>query len=111
MCVSLIVLWPYGRRRVWLLAAAALYLVVAVATRSYFIPGVVALFQHAGAGLTPQQIAARASAWIFWDRVRFALIVAAWLCGLQAYRAAGVRAAAPASAAAPSPNSEPVPAR
>lgn len=84
---ALTALWPDRRRRAWLLATLGLVVVVAVWTGVYFIPAIDVLFVRAGAGLTPAQITAQAGAWLFWDRIRFVLITAAWLTALEAYGA------------------------
>ncbi len=84
---ALITSWPNRRRRRWLLICTVLLIGVTFWTGLYFVPkGVVPLMVQAGAGMTPEEITARAEAWIFWDRVRFVVIVLAYLAGLLALR-------------------------
>lgn len=84
---ALIASWPNRLRRRWLLICTVLLIGVTVWTGLYFVPkGVVPLMVQAGAGMTPEEITARAEAWIFWDRVRFVVIVLAYLAGLLALR-------------------------
>ncbi|HEY0021854.1 MAG TPA: hypothetical protein VGB24_03060 [Longimicrobium sp.] len=83
---ALVALWPHRPARLWLGASLGLFLVVTLWTGSYFIPEIEPLMVKAGAGLTPEQITERAGAWLFWDRIRFLLIIAAYLASLRAYR-------------------------
>ena len=42
---------------------------------------------EAGAGRTDAEITSRANAWIFWDKVRFAGIIAAMVALMMAFKA------------------------
>jgi hypothetical protein len=77
--------WPERDRRPWLALALGLYLAALVWTAAWFIPqGVVPLMERAGEGLTPEEISARASSWIFWDWFRMALTLGSLLALLAA---------------------------
>lgn len=85
LLLALVAGWPDRLRRPWLALAFGLYLVGMVWTALWFIPkGVIPLMEQAGAGMTPDEITARARTWIFLDWFRMALTLGFLLSLLQA---------------------------
>ena len=83
--LALIFGWPDRERRPWLSLALGLFVAGMIWTEVFFIPkGVVPLMERAGAGMTPDEITAQASAWIFWDWFRMALTLGFLLSLLKA---------------------------
>lgn len=77
--------WPDRLRRPWLALALGLFLVAFIWTEAWFVPrGVIPLMVKAGNGMTPEEVTARASAWIFWDWFRMALTLGFLLSFLKA---------------------------
>lgn len=82
---TLVANWQDQGRRAWLGIASVFFLAALIWTFVWFVPqGVIPLMAQAGAGMTPQEITARAQAWIFWDWFRMALTAAAYFALLQA---------------------------
>lgn len=75
-----------GPARPWLLASTALTFAVIVVTLAYFAPTLHALTVRRGEGLSDDVIVRRASAWVRWQYLRLAALIAAWLTALAAFR-------------------------
>jgi hypothetical protein len=77
--------WPDRARRKWLGVTLLFFLAALVWTEVWFVPkGVIPLMVKAGAGMTPEEITARANAWIFWDWFRMGATVVAYFSMLKA---------------------------
>jgi len=75
--------------RSWRLVATALELAVVTATFAYFVPSILAMLVRHGDGLSPAELAAKASTWAALNWVRVVLTLAAWLAGLRALSRTG----------------------
>ena len=87
---ALVVSWPYKQRRNWMLLAVLVLVPIILSTALYFIPNALGLMRDAGASMSPADITARAQAWLFWDKVRFAGILLVFVATLLALSATPV---------------------
>jgi hypothetical protein len=83
--IALIAGWHNKSRRIWLLVSILLGIIAFLSTVFYFMPyGVVPLFFKGGEGLSPEEIVRGANDWIFWNKVRFVVLVLCFFSALKA---------------------------
>jgi hypothetical protein len=79
------VAWKYTEIRLWIAACAATMLVGLVMTRAFIYPMNDVLFWGAGEGVSADALRALVTRWIWWDRVRFAIMTGGYICLLRAF--------------------------
>jgi hypothetical protein len=79
------VAWKYSAIRPSIAACAATMLVGLVMTRAFIYPMNDVLFWGAREGVSPDALRALVTRWIWWDRVRFAIMTGGYLCLLHAF--------------------------
>lgn len=77
--------WRFAHLRPWILVCAGTMAVGLVMTRAFIYPMNDVLFTRAGEGLSADAVRSLVHTWIWWDRVRFAIMAGGYVCLLRAF--------------------------